>query len=144
LVRSPSKAIGAEIGGFTAAARRLNVSTDAVSENVQALEHALGVLAVEPHDSAGRRRGCWRARGNLHLFAVLKIYGRLQDHLIAGIDALVDLDLGAVIGGDRNLAKMGNAVFDDRDLHAVSIEDDRHGGDDQRRRGARYFSSTVQ
>ena len=35
--------IGAEIGGFTAAARRLNVSTDAVSENVQALENALGV-----------------------------------------------------------------------------------------------------
>jgi DNA-binding transcriptional LysR family regulator len=29
--------------GFTAAARRLNVSTDAVSENVQVLENALGV-----------------------------------------------------------------------------------------------------
>src|ERR1700730_6057871 len=86
LVRSPPKAvgvvIGAEIGGFTAAARRLNVSTDAVSENVQALENALGVLAVEPHDSAGRRRGCWRARGHLHLFAVLKIYGRPPDHLL--------------------------------------------------------------
>ena len=33
----------AESGGFTAAARRLNVSTAAVSENVQALENALGV-----------------------------------------------------------------------------------------------------
>ena len=32
-----------ESGGFTAAARRLNVSTAAVSENVQALENALGV-----------------------------------------------------------------------------------------------------
>ena len=33
----------AESGGFTAAARRLTVSTAAVSENVQALENALGV-----------------------------------------------------------------------------------------------------
>jgi DNA-binding transcriptional LysR family regulator len=33
----------AESGGFTAAARRLNASTAAVSENVQALENALGV-----------------------------------------------------------------------------------------------------
>lgn len=33
----------AESGGFTAAARRLNVSTAGVSENVQALENALGV-----------------------------------------------------------------------------------------------------
>jgi DNA-binding transcriptional LysR family regulator len=33
----------AESGGFTAAARRLNLSTAAVSENVQALENALGV-----------------------------------------------------------------------------------------------------
>jgi DNA-binding transcriptional LysR family regulator len=33
----------AESGGFTAAARRLNVSTAAVSENIQALENALGV-----------------------------------------------------------------------------------------------------
>ncbi|HKN30374.1 MAG TPA: LysR family transcriptional regulator [Roseiarcus sp.] len=33
----------AEIGSFTAAARRLNLSTTRVSEQVQALEHALGV-----------------------------------------------------------------------------------------------------
>ena len=33
----------AESGGFTAAARRLNLSTAAVSEQVQALENALGV-----------------------------------------------------------------------------------------------------
>jgi DNA-binding transcriptional LysR family regulator len=33
----------AESGGFTAAARRLNLSTTAVSERVQALENALGV-----------------------------------------------------------------------------------------------------
>src|ERR1700756_604962 len=33
----------AENGGFTAAARRLNLSTATVSENVQALENALGV-----------------------------------------------------------------------------------------------------
>jgi DNA-binding transcriptional LysR family regulator len=33
----------AENGGFTAGARRLNVSTATVSENVQALENALGV-----------------------------------------------------------------------------------------------------
>ena len=33
----------AESDGFTAAARRMNVSTATVSENVQALENALGV-----------------------------------------------------------------------------------------------------
>src|SRR5271168_3376307 len=33
----------AESGGFPAAARRLNLSTTRVSEQVQALEHALGV-----------------------------------------------------------------------------------------------------
>jgi DNA-binding transcriptional LysR family regulator len=33
----------AESGGFTAAARRLNASIAAISENVQALENALGV-----------------------------------------------------------------------------------------------------
>ena len=33
----------AESGGFTAAARRLNASTATLSENVQALENALGV-----------------------------------------------------------------------------------------------------
>jgi hypothetical protein len=37
----------------------------------------------------------------------------------------VDVDLGAGIGGDRDLAQLGDAVFDDRDLHAVLIEYDR-------------------
>ena len=44
----------AESGGFTAAARRLDLSTTTISDQVQALENALGVRAsVEPYHSAG-------------------------------------------------------------------------------------------
>ena len=87
---------------------------------------------------------CWRYRDDLHLVAVGEVDRRLQDNLVSVLDAGVDLDLCAIIRRDRNLVQMGDAVFDNRDLHAVLIEDDRRGGNDQRRRLAGIFSSTVQ
>jgi hypothetical protein len=64
-------------------------------------------------------------RKNVHLVAVSQIYWRLEYQLIAVLDAGVDLDLGTVIGRDRDFVQMGDAVFGDRHLHAVLIEDDR-------------------
>jgi hypothetical protein len=39
----------------------------------------------------------------VHLVAVSQIYWRLQYQLVAVVDTGVDLDLGAVIGGDCDL-----------------------------------------
>src|SRR6058998_1616447 len=68
-------------------------------------------------------RGSGRLGSDLHFVTVGEIHRWLKDDLVAVLDALADLNLGALIGGDRNLAKMGDAVLDDRDLHAVLIED---------------------
>jgi DNA-binding transcriptional LysR family regulator len=43
----------AESGGFSAAGRRLNLSKAPVSDQVQALENALGVRLFKPHHPAG-------------------------------------------------------------------------------------------
>jgi hypothetical protein len=61
----------------------------------------------------------------VHLVAVSQIYWRLQYQLVAILDTAVDLDLSTVIGRDRDLVQMGDAVFGDRDLHATLIEDYR-------------------
>ena len=50
-------------------------------------------------DSITLRRRRWGFRDDLHLVAVSQVHGRLQYDLVAILDALVDLDLGAVIGG---------------------------------------------
>ena len=43
----------AESGGFSAAGRRLNLSKATVSDQVQALENALGGAPAEPYHPAG-------------------------------------------------------------------------------------------
>jgi hypothetical protein len=45
-----------------------------------------------------------------------------------------------VIGGDRDLVQIDDAVLDKRTLLAVLIEDDRRGRRDQRQRFARDLS----
>src|SRR6267143_1283112 len=82
------------------------------------------------------RRGRRWLGNNLHFVAIGEVDRRLQDDLVTILDALADLDLGAVIGGDRDLVQMRDAVLDHRDLLAVLIEDDRRAGHDQRRRSA--------
>ena len=62
--------------------------------------------------------------------------------MVAALDAVVDLYLGSVIGGDRALAQMGDAVFDDRDLHAVLIENDRGAGKARFRAGMKGWVQT--
>jgi hypothetical protein len=80
---------------------------------------------------AGRRLR--RLGDDPDLLAIDEVDGRLQDHPIAVLDPVGDLDRGAVIGGDRDFAEAGRAVLIDRDLHAVLIENDRGGRDHQRR-----------
>jgi hypothetical protein len=69
--------------------------------------------------------GCRRLGDDLHFLAIGQVDWRLQDDLVAILDAFADLHLGAEIGGDRNLAEMDDPVVDYGDLHAVLIEDDR-------------------
>ena len=68
------------------------------------------------------------------LLAVGQIHRRLQHHLVGVFDPGVDLDLGTAISRDRYFPQVRDAVFDDRNLHAVLVEDDRRGRHDQRRR----------
>jgi hypothetical protein len=91
------------------------------------------------------RRRCRGFRDDLHFGAVSQVDGRLENDLVTVLDAGIDFNLGALIGGDRDLARMGDAIFDDRDLHAVLIEDDCRRGHDQRRRLARdlQFNSAM-
>ena len=73
-------------------------------------------------------------RKKVHLTPVSQIYWRLQYQLVAVLDTGVDLDLSTVVGRDCDLVQTGDAVFDDRHLQTVLIEDDSGVGQDQRRR----------
>jgi hypothetical protein len=57
-------------------------------------------------------------RDNSNLVAVGAVDGRLEDDLVAVLDAGIDLDFGAVIGGDGDLVQTGDAV----DLHGKRFE----------------------
>ena len=72
----------------------------------------------------------WRRRescADLDPIAVDELDGGIEDHAVAGLDAVAHLDLGAAVAGDRDLAQARHAILDDRHLHAVAVEDDRAG-----------------
>jgi hypothetical protein len=89
---------------------------------------------------------CRRRRYNdrVNLVAIGKIPRWLQDHLIALLDALIDLDLGPVIGCDRNLVQMDDVIFDYRGLNAVLIEMIAEAGTIWAGEVRGIFSPTVQ
>src|SRR3979490_2302421 len=66
------------------------------------------------------------------LGAFRQVHDRIEDHLIARLDAVVHFDFLAEITRDRNLLQMGGAVLDDRDMQAVLIEYNRVGRYDHR------------
>ena len=116
----------AEIGSFTAAARRLNLSTTRVSEQVQALEHALGARllnrttrrismteaghkyyercsqAVLELDEADRFAGALQAnpRGRLRLYCPTSLDAFIapvvRDFLQANTEVSIDLRTGGL------------------------------------------------
>jgi hypothetical protein len=56
---------------------------------------------------ARAREDTWLApRANLYFAAILEIDGRGEHNLVAAPDAGVDFDLGAEIGGNRNLVEI--------------------------------------
>ena len=67
-------------------------------------------------------------RGHTHLVAVAKIDGRFEDDLIARLDSGVHFHLRAHVARHCHLADPRLAIFEDRDLQAVAVEDDGLGG----------------
>jgi hypothetical protein len=61
------------------------------------------------------------------LAAVGQVDHRVEDDLIARLDAVVHFDFLAEVARNRDLLHMGNAVLDDRDMQAVLIEHNRVG-----------------
>jgi hypothetical protein len=100
-------------------------------------------IVATPFYFGALRCGRRRLGVDLHFLAIGQVDRRLQDDLVAILDAFADLNLGAEIGGDRNLAEMADPVVDYGDLHPVLIEDDRRGGHDQRGRFARDLPDRV-
>jgi hypothetical protein len=61
------------------------------------------------------------------LAAFRQVYHRIEDDLIARLDAVVHFDFLTEVARDRDLLQMGNTVLDDRDMQAVLIEHNRIG-----------------
>src|SRR5467141_3595203 len=82
---------------------------------------------------------------NRDLAAFRQVHHRIEDHLVAGLDAVVHFDLCAEVPRNRDLLQMDDAVLHDRDMQAVLIEDHSVGGDDHRRCLSRdiQFDGTV-
>jgi hypothetical protein len=72
-----------------------------------------------------------------HLAAVRQVDHRIEDHLIARLDAVVHLDFLAEVTRDRDLLQTRGTVLDHSDMQAILIEYDCVGGYDQRWRLAR-------
>ena len=66
------------------------------------------------------------------LAAFRQVHHRIEDDLIARLDAVVHFDFGAEVTRDHDLLQMDGAVLDDRDMLAVLIEYNRIGRFDHR------------
>ena len=64
--------------------------------------------------------------------AVGQVDHRVEDHLIARLDAVVHFDFRTEVTRDGDLLQMSGAILDDRDMQAVLIEYDRVGRYDHR------------
>ena len=69
-------------------------------------------------------------RGHTHVAALGKIDRRIEDDPIAWLDPALHFDLRAEVAGHAHLADLRLAMFDDRDLQAVAVEDDGLGRHD--------------
>src|SRR5271169_953440 len=66
------------------------------------------------------------------LAAFRQVHHRIEDDLIAWLDAVVHFDFGAEVTRDHDLLQMDGAVLDNRDMLAVLIEYNRIGRYDHR------------
>src|SRR3979411_1787458 len=66
------------------------------------------------------------------LAALRQIHHRIEDDLVARLDAVMHFDFLAEVARDRDLLQMGSAVLDDRDMQAILIEYDGVGRYDHR------------
>jgi hypothetical protein len=82
---------------------------------------------------SGFRRSC----PDLDLAALFEIDGRIENDLVAVLDAVAHFDFPAKIARDRDGVHMDDAILDHGNVQAVLIEDHRVGGNDERRRLAR-------
>src|SRR5207302_1747950 len=69
---------------------------------------------------------------HLHLLTVGQADGRVKDHLLAVMHAVVHLDGVAEVAHLGDAAQMGNAVLDHGDAQPVLVENDRCRRHDQR------------
>lgn len=81
---------------------------------------------------------------DLDLAAICQIDRRIEDHLIAVLDAGAHLDGRSEVAHDGDLVEARDAVLHHRDTKTFPVEDDRLGGNDERRSLRGIFSSTLQ
>src|ERR1700744_3397746 len=76
-------------------------------------------------------------RAHRHLAAIREVDHRIENDLIACLDAFMPLDLGAEVARNGDLLQMGDAVLHHRDVQAVVVEHLGVGRYDHRWRLAR-------
>ena len=77
------------------------------------------------------------SRLRLHPAAVGEVNRRIENHLVSRLDAVAHFDLRSEVARHRDFADMGHAILHYGDLHAVAVENDGVGRDQQRRHLAR-------
>src|SRR5712664_3988005 len=89
--------------------------------------------ASHRHSSLRADLACLRfVSANRDLAAFRQVHHRIEDDLVAGLDAVVHFDLYAEVTRNRDLLQMDGAVLHERDMQAVLIEDHSVGGYDHR------------
>jgi len=78
------------------------------------------------------------------LAALFEIDGRIENDLVAVLDAVAHFDLPAKIARDRDAVHMDDAILDHGNVQPVLIEDHRVGGNDEDGVLRGTCSSTVQ
>ena len=96
-----------------------------------ALQDRVSLTSWRPGSTflAGRR--CSLLSSTRTLLPSDERHRRIEDHLIARLDSGVHFHLRAHIARHSHLADLRLAIFDDRDLQAVAVEDDGLGGHDE-------------
>src|SRR6478736_6757435 len=93
--------------------------------------------------SISARRFLLGARARRHLHAVPDADRWIQDDAVAGLEAGADLDRGAVVALQIEMAPLGDPVLEDGGAEAILVEDHRLAGNDDGRRLARHRESDA-
>src|SRR5271170_1607883 len=84
---------------------------------------------MTPKAPLGVRR---RHRLRIYSAALAEVDRRVENHLIASLHPIADLEGGAAVADHGELADVDDPVLDGGDAQALAVEDDGFGGNDQR------------